>query len=81
MREVKDENGRIWRAVQVQSPVAHLRSGATLGFVPADEEGAEPVLTNVSFNSMEAAEFAIRTMADKELLRRLNWAREEAGHA
>jgi hypothetical protein len=82
MREIQDETGKRWRVLAVESAVAHLRSGATLGFVAADEEeGAEPLLTPVSFNSQEAAEFAIRTMADKELLRRLNWARQEAGHA
>ncbi|MDP9349160.1 MAG: hypothetical protein M3P24_08470 [Gemmatimonadota bacterium] len=79
MRDIKDETGKVWRVLAVESAAAHLRSGATLGFVAADEEGAEPLLTGVSFNSPEAAEFAIRTMADKELLRRLNWARQEAG--
>lgn len=79
MREIKDEKGRAWRVVAMESTGAHMRQGATLGFVPADEEGAEPLVTGVVFNSPEAAEFAITTMAEKELNRRLNWARQEAG--
>lgn len=79
MREIKDESGRVWRALAVESSVAHLRKGAELVFVPADEEGAEPVHAGVTFNSTRAAEFAINTMADKELSRRLNSARMEAG--
>lgn len=79
MRRITDEEGREWEAVALETSVAHMRRGATLGFRPAGEEEAAPLLTPVTFNSPEAAEFAIRTMADKELLRRLNWAREEAG--
>lgn len=79
MRRITDEEGREWEAVAVETDVAHLRRGATLGFRPAGEEGTEPLPTAVTFNSMEAADFAIRTMADKELVRRLNWAREQAG--
>ena len=79
MRRIVDEDGREWEVVAVESDVAHLRRGATLGFRPAGGAQAEPLLTPVTFNSPEAADFAIRTMADKELIRRLNWARTEAG--
>jgi len=79
MREIKDETGRVWRALALESTGAHMRQGATLAFAPADAEGAEPLVTTVVFNSPEAAEFAITTMAEKELNRRLNWARQEAG--
>lgn len=79
MREIKDEAGRSWQVLALPNRGAHFREGAKLAFAPAGEEGAEPLHTDVVFNSVEAADFAIRTMADKELLRRLNWARQEAG--
>jgi hypothetical protein len=79
VREVKDAQGRVWRTVAVESVVAHLKKGATLAFVPADDPDPEPVRTNVEFNSAAAADFAIRTMGDKELRRRLEWARTDAG--
>lgn len=78
IRRITDDAGRAWEVVAVPSSVAHLKEGATLGFRPA-EEGAEPILTAVTFNSLAAAELAIRSMADKELKRRLDWARVEAG--
>lgn len=79
MRTITDEDGKSWRVVAVESTGAHLKRGTTLGFVAADEPGAEPVLTSVTFNSVEAGEFAISTMGEKELRRRLAWAKTEAG--
>ena len=79
-REVVDAAGRVWHPVAVESVVAHLKKGATLAFRPADDPAAEPIRTAVEFNSMAAADFAIRTMGDKELRRRLEWARTAAGH-
>lgn len=78
-REVADRAGRAWVAVPVESTVAHLKAGAVLGFRPADEADAEPIRTNVEFNSLRAAEFAIRTMSAKEIGRRLEWAKTDAG--
>ena len=78
-RRVADDAGREWVAVAPESTVAHLKKGAVLAFRPADEPGAEPVRTSVEFNSAAAAEFAIRTMSDKELRRRLTWAKTDAG--
>ena len=78
-REVADRAGRTWVAVPVESKVAHLKTGAVLGFRPAAEPDAEPIRTNVEFNSLKAAEFAIRTMSAKEIGRRLEWARTDAG--
>jgi hypothetical protein len=78
-REVADRHGRAWVAVPVASKVAHLKAGAVLAFRPADEPGAEPIRTSVEFNSLNAAEFAIRTMSDKEVSRRLEWAKTDAG--
>ncbi|HEX8905027.1 MAG TPA: hypothetical protein VF771_09320, partial [Longimicrobiaceae bacterium] len=78
-REVADGDGRAWLAVPVESKVAHLKAGAVLAFRPADDDAAEPIRTNVEFNSFRAAEFAIRTMSDKEIRRRLDWAKTDAG--
>jgi len=81
MRQIADDTGRTWEAVAAPAVVAHLRQGATLAFRPADEAAAEPIRTAVDFNSAQAAEFAIRTMSDKELRRRLEWAKVDAGIA
>ena len=78
-RRVTDNAGREWMAVAAESTVAHLRKGAVLAFRPADEPDAEPVRTAVEFNSAAAADFAIRTMSDKALRRRLAWAKTDAG--
>lgn len=80
MRTITDEDGRAWEVVAADSTGAHLKRGATLGF-RLGEVGAEPIRTAVTFNSIEAAEFAIGTMSEKELLRRLAWAKTEAGIA
>ena len=77
---MRDDWRRIlWVAVPVASKVAHLKAGAVLGFRPADEPAAEPIRSNVEFNSTAAAEFAIRTMSEKEVGRRLDWAKTDAG--
>ena len=78
-RAVSDADGRTWTALPVASKVAHLKEGAALAFRPADAPDAEPIRTNVEFNSFRAAEFAIRTMSDKEIRRRLEWAKTDAG--
>ena len=81
MREITDEDGNRWEAVAVEKVVAHLKKGAQLAFRAADDPAAEPVRTPVEFNSPQAAELAIRTMSEKELRRRLEWAKAEAGVA
>ena len=81
MREIHDEQGRAWEAVPVETMVAHRKQGARLAFRPAGEAEAAAIPTPVEFNSRAAAEFAIRTMSDKELRRRLAWARTDAGIA
>jgi hypothetical protein len=78
-REVTDGDGRVWFAVPVPGTVAHLKQGAVLAFRAADDADAEPIRTPVEFNSTAAAEFAIRTMSAKELRRRLDWAKTDAG--
>ncbi|HEX8696801.1 MAG TPA: hypothetical protein VF746_30560 [Longimicrobium sp.] len=79
MREITDDGGRVWQPVAVESTVAHLKKGATLAFRPTDDPTAEPVRTAIAFNSMAAAEFAIGTMSEKDLKRRLEWAKTDAG--
>jgi hypothetical protein len=74
-----DSAGREWVVVAAPSTVAHLKQGAVLAFRPADEPEAEPIRTAVEFNSAAAADFAIRTMSEKELGRRLAWAKTAAG--
>lgn len=71
MRQITDEAGRRWEAVAVPTHGAHNKLGATLAYRPADQPEAEPLLTPITFNSDRAAEFAIRTMSDAELRRRL----------
>ena len=78
-RQVEDGDGRAWIALAAESTVAHLKKGAVLAFRPADEPDAAPLRTPVDFNSAAAADFAIRTMSDKELRRRLTWAKTDAG--
>ena len=78
-RQVVDAEGRAWVAVAAESTVAHLKKGAVLAFRPVDDAAAEPIRTAVEFNSDAAAEFAIRTMSEKELGRRLAWAKTDAG--
>jgi hypothetical protein len=78
MRSIDDGSGERWEAVAVPVKVAHLRDGAQLAF---RREGGGTVATPIDFNSMAAAEMAIRTMGEKELRRRLLLARTEAGVA
>jgi len=81
MREIRDAEGRTWEVVGVESMGAHMKEGRTLAFRAAGDPAAEPVLTAVQFNSQAAADFAIGTMSDKELHRRLAWAKTDAGIA
>jgi hypothetical protein len=74
MREFQDAEGRSWHATPIDYTVAHGRRGTRLAFVPAHDPGAEPVPSPVTFNSVEAGEFAVRTMSEKELKRRLAMA-------
>lgn len=74
MREFQDAEGERWHAVVVPEIVAHGRRGTRLAFRHADQPESPPVASPVTFNSTEAGEFAIRTMSDKELKRRLAMA-------
>lgn len=81
MREITDETGRRWAVVGLDQMGAHRRMGAMLAFRPADEPDAEPLLTSIQFNSIEAAAFAIGSMGEHELHRRLEWAKTAAGRS
>jgi hypothetical protein len=81
MRQITDDQGRVWEAVGAEAMVAHMRKGAVLAFRPAEEPASEPVRTTITFNSPAAAELAIGAMSDKELRRRLDWAKTSAGVA
>jgi hypothetical protein len=79
MRRVfSDGEGNEWEALALDTVVAHGKQGAVLAFRPAGEE-AEPLRGSVTFNSMAAADFAIRTLGEKELRRRLGLARAAVG--
>jgi hypothetical protein len=75
MRDFDDEVGESWRAIAVDAVVAHGKPGAVLAFVPAGRPESEPIHSTVTFNSHKAADFALRTMSQKELQRRLAMAR------
>jgi hypothetical protein len=78
-REFADATGTKWTAVAIDQVVAHGRPGAQLAFLPADDAAAEPLRSRVTFNSHQAADFALRTLGEKELQRRLTLAQAEAG--
>jgi hypothetical protein len=78
MRTIDDDGGARWEALALPVKVAHLRDGAQLAFRREGGEG-EPVSAPIDFNSMAAAELAIRTMSETELRRRLVWAKTAAG--
>jgi hypothetical protein len=79
MRQFSDEAGVSWEVLATDAVVAHGRQGAALAFRRGEEPEATPLLSNVTFNSREAADFAIRTLGEKELRRRLTLARAAAG--
>jgi hypothetical protein len=81
MRQFTDAEGVTWDVLATEAVVAHGRQGSALAFRRASEPEAEPLLTNITFNSPEAAHFAIRTLGEKELQRRLTLARAAAGSA
>lgn len=77
-REFQDATGGSWLAVGVDDIVAHGKMGVRLAFRPMEDP--EKVLpSRVTFNSREAADFALRTLGLKELQRRLTLAQAEAG--
>lgn len=78
-REFADATGTSWHALAIDAIVAHGKTGTRLAFRPADQESGPTLESNVTFNSREAADFALRTLGEKELRRRLTLAQAEAG--
>jgi hypothetical protein len=78
-REFSDGEGNAWEALALDAVVAHGKQGAVLAFRPMGEGEAAPLRTGITFNSMAAAEFAIRTLGENELRRRLELARSAVG--
>lgn len=78
VRAFTNDGGEAWEAVAVEAVVAHGKLGAALAFRRAGDPSFEPLRTNVTFNSEEAAAFALRTLGEKELRRRLGLTRAAA---
>jgi uncharacterized membrane protein len=78
-REFTATDGTRWAALATDAIVAHGRKGAVLAFRRADSDSDELLRSNVTFNSAAAAAFALRTLGEKELHRRLDLARKAAG--
>ena len=77
-RKIEGADGTEWVAYAADAVVAHGRAGAVLAFRPAAGDGPE-LLSTVTFNSMPAAQFALRSMSAKEIGRRLSLSRQAAG--
>jgi hypothetical protein len=78
-RKFKDVDGVTWEAFAADAIVAHGRQGAVLAFRRAVGGPDEEIRSTITFNSMEAAGFALRTLGEKELRRRLGLARMAIG--
>jgi len=79
MREFVTEENESWEAIPEAAVVAHGKQGAVLAFRPAGGSDQEVLRTTITFNSMAAAHFALRTLGVRELRRRLSLARLAAG--
>lgn len=78
-REFIDATGTPWQALGVADIVAHGKPGMRLAFRRQGDVSGAHLPSKVTFNSREAAEFALRTLGEKELLRRLTLAQAQAG--
>ena len=78
-RRFTDSEGKVWEAFAADAVVAHGRQGAVLAFRPAQDGAEDELRSTITFNSMPAADFALRTLGEKELLRRLSLARMAVG--
>lgn len=72
IRDFSDSEGRAWQAIAVEATVAHAKPGARLAFRPADAPDDELLYSSITFNSFDAAEFALKTLGLMELRRRLS---------
>lgn len=71
-------DGTEWEAIAVEAVVAHGKQGAALAFRPTGDAAFEPLRSTVTFNSDDAAAFALRTLGETELRRRLGLTRAAA---
>lgn len=78
-REFTAEDGSRWVALAADSTVAHGKLGAILAFRPVDGPEDELLLSTITFNSNAAAGFALGSLGERELRRRLSLARMAAG--
>lgn len=78
-RRFSDLEGNEWEAVALEAVVAHGRTGAVLAFRPAGAEPGKELRSTITFNSLDAADFALEVMSEKELRRRLDLARMALG--
>jgi hypothetical protein len=78
-RRFTDSEGRMWDAFAADAVVAHGRQGAVLAFRPVDGDEDEQLRSTITFNSGAAADFALRTLGENELRRRLSLARMAVG--
>jgi hypothetical protein len=78
-RTFTDLEGTPWDAFAAAATVAHGKQGAVLAFRRPGDPEDEFVRTTITFNSMAAARFALGSMSEKELRRRLDLARAAVG--
>lgn len=78
-REFTDPAGAAWEAFGQDDIVAHGKPGVRLAFRRPGDESSVILPSKVTFNSHAAAGFALRTLGEKELQRRLALAQAEAG--
>ncbi len=78
-RHFEDGEGVSWEAFAADRIVAHGRPGAVLAFRRVGTDPDEHLTSTITFNSFEAADFALGTISEKELRRRVSLAREAAG--
>ena len=78
-RSFTDATGTPWEAFAIEEIVSHAKKGTRLAFRPQGDAGAAPLPSSITFNSREASDFALRTLGENELRRRLTLAQAEAG--
>ena len=82
MTKFLDEDGRTWVATVRSEPGTDYKGRHYLHLGPEGEtEGRGVSLTDVRWNSLDAAELALSTMSDVELRRRLRSALGRASPA
>ena len=78
-RKFRDSEDQEWEAFAADTIVAHGKQGAVLAFRPVSCGPDDVLKSTITFNSMAAADFALRTLGEKDLRRRLSLARMAVG--